>query len=167
MFRQVRCNVEPSIDTSLPMTSSVWKEFGAWIKGKRDKANLSQDGAARRADIDRQQWYRIENGLSGTRRDTVIRMARGVSADPNEALTYAGFAPIPQRSGPPQTLEELIEIAESLGIQNLQFFDHDKLRSATPEQLQEVLEAIEVAMSVTLARQMRTLTRNDDLRTNG
>lgn len=70
----------------------VKRRFGAWIKEKREATRLSQDGAAKRAGIDRQQWYRIESGLSGTRRDTVIAMANALTVSVPEALHIAGFA---------------------------------------------------------------------------
>lgn len=70
----------------------VKRRFGAWIKNKRESGSFSQDGAAKRAGIDRQQWYRIESGLSGTRRDTVIAMANALTAPVDEALRMAGFS---------------------------------------------------------------------------
>jgi len=73
-------------------SEQVKRRFGAWVKQKREESRLSQDGAAKRADIDRQQWYRIESGLSGTRRDTVIAMAKALTVSVTEALHMAGFA---------------------------------------------------------------------------
>ncbi len=72
-------------------TERVWLSFGRWLREQRDKAGLSQVGAAQRAGIDRQQWYRIESGKSGTKRETVISMANAVSANVNEALAKAGL----------------------------------------------------------------------------
>lgn len=156
MFTQVHCNVSTSLDTPKVMAATIWKDFGAWIKEKRDAAKLSQDGAARRAGIDRQQWYRIENGLSGTRRDTVIRMAQAVSTNVNEALERAGFAG-EVTSAKPQTLAELIETLERMGVENIHFADHDKLQDATPEELQEVLDAVKFAIEITISRQRKEL----------
>lgn len=68
----------------------VWRDFGVWIEARREKEGLSQDGAARLAGIRRQQWIKIAKGAS-TKRQTVIRMAEAVKADPVEALERAGF----------------------------------------------------------------------------
>jgi DNA-binding XRE family transcriptional regulator len=73
-------------------SETIRTEFGEWIRTQRVLARESQDSAATKADIDRQQWYRIEVGKSGTKRDTVIAMAKAVNADVNVALTKAGFA---------------------------------------------------------------------------
>ena len=77
---------------AMESTAQVKRRFGAWIKQKREEGRLSQGGAAGRAGIDRQQWYRIESGLSGTKRDTVIAMANALTVSVSEALQMAGFA---------------------------------------------------------------------------
>lgn len=97
MSKHVHCNVATPFDTSILLmqnrpSDTLWLEFGAWIKEHREKHHLSQAGAAQRAAIDRQQWYRIESGKSGTKRDTVIAIANAVSADVGEALRRAGFS---------------------------------------------------------------------------
>lgn len=125
-----------------------WATFGAWIKETREKQKLSQAGAAERAELDRQQWYRIENGVSGTRRETVIRMARALSADPDEALQLAGFASLPK--GKPQTMAELLNRLAELGISHVEFLDDEAIRNATPEDLADVLRAVEITLEVTL-----------------
>lgn len=71
MFTQVHCNVATRFGTYKGVAENVWREFGSWLRSQREAARLSQSGAAQRAEIDRQQWYRIENGLSGTKRETV------------------------------------------------------------------------------------------------
>lgn len=73
-------------------SDSLKRTFGAWLKQKREESHFSQGGAAARAGIDRQQWYRIENGLSGTKRDTVVAIAHALSLPVEEALSRAGFA---------------------------------------------------------------------------
>jgi transcriptional regulator with XRE-family HTH domain len=81
-------------------SEQLWVEFGAWIRDERESRRLSQGGAASRAGIDRQQWYRIESGKSGTRRDTVIAIAHALSVDEDEALKKAGFdSPTREESG--------------------------------------------------------------------
>lgn len=72
-------------------SEKLWKDFGAWVRDQRETRHLSQQGAADRAGIDRQQWYRIESGKSGTKRDTVIAIANALSVAVPEALRRAGF----------------------------------------------------------------------------
>jgi len=109
MSKQVYCNgatsfVTPKIQMQKNNTEQMWFEFGSWIKSIREAARLSQAGAANRAGIDRQQWYRIENGLSGSKRETVIAMAKAVSVNIDEALTRAGFAAIDEPEHDPEGL---------------------------------------------------------------
>lgn len=86
----------PSVTVSHPMSNgpsqSLWAAFGAWIKEERQSQRLSQAEVARRAGIDRQQWYRIEAGKSGSRRDTVIAIAEALGLDPTLALEQAGYS---------------------------------------------------------------------------
>jgi DNA-binding XRE family transcriptional regulator len=83
MSKQVHCNVTTFIGTTVLLmkngsSDTLWREFGAWVRENRELRHLSQAGAAQRAGIDRQQWYRIEAGKSGTRRDTVTQIARAI-----------------------------------------------------------------------------------------
>ena len=70
-----------------------WRVFGDWLKIKREEAKLSQDGLAYLVGVDRQTIYRLENALSGTKRETVIAIAKALNANEEEALRKAGFAP--------------------------------------------------------------------------
>lgn len=96
MSKHEHCNVATRIVTNTYTmnarpSDALWFEFGRWIKEQRDEARLSQAGAAGRAGIDRQQWYRIEAGKSGTKRDTAIAIARALSLPTTEVLIRAGF----------------------------------------------------------------------------
>lgn len=163
----VHCNVKTRNDTNYQMIKNEpWAAFGAWIKEQREARKISQGGAAKRAEIDRQQWFRIENGLSGTRRDTVIRMAHAISADVDEALRLAGFAPLnaPEPRGKPSTLADLLDRLDELGVTGVQFYDADKLQRATPDELQDVLDAVSMAIELVLKKKRRrnTSTYADD-----
>jgi ribosome-binding protein aMBF1 (putative translation factor) len=72
-------------------TERLWKGFGEAVKQHREAAHLSQDGLADRIDRDRQTVYRIEAGINGTKRETVIQIARALGWDETEALNMAGF----------------------------------------------------------------------------
>lgn len=96
MQQQVSCNA-----TSFPVTFLVTlktkelkrKELGAWIKEHREKANISQETAAEKVGLSRFQWIRIENGQSGTKRETLIDIANAIFADVEKTLLKGGYAP--------------------------------------------------------------------------
>ncbi len=134
------------------MAGNIKRDFGSWIKEKRDKAGLSQDGAARRAEIDRQQWYRIENGLSGTKRDTVIRLAVALSADPNEALQRAGFASEQPFERPkPQTVKDLLDRLDELGV-GINLYGGIEGLPDDPDTLDAILRDIETVLALRVRR---------------
>jgi transcriptional regulator with XRE-family HTH domain len=143
MSKQVHCNVTTAIGTTVLLmqhrpSDVLWKDFGAWIREHREKNHLSQAGAAQRAGIDRQQWYRIESGKSGTRRDTVIEIARAVSADINEALDKAGFRTVEEGS---RTHELAENVSIKLNVPNL-----------SPDDEKEIAEELSIAYAVVMAR---------------
>ncbi len=70
--------------------AEMWRDFGRWIEDQRDKLGITQEAAAERAQIKRQRWIKIAQGAS-TKRETVIRMAVAVKANPDVALEKAGF----------------------------------------------------------------------------
>ncbi len=130
-------------------SNTLWSEFGAWIKELREGQRLSQAGAAHRAGIDRQQWYRIESGKSGTRRDTVIAMANAVSADVGEALKRAGFSLADPDK--PQNIQEFIEALDRLGVPGLEFIGgyHG---DTTPDDFEALLNDIRLVVDISLRR---------------
>lgn len=85
----------------------IKKEFGQFLKERRDTLHLTQGGVAAKAGLDRQQYYRIENGLSGTKRDTVIALAEALKLSAREALEKAGFAAEAEPNGLYSGLEKL------------------------------------------------------------
>lgn len=60
--------------------------FGSWFQKEREKRGISQKYVAGKVDLSVTQLSRIENGDSGTRRDTVIQLANTIGADEDEAL---------------------------------------------------------------------------------
>jgi transcriptional regulator with XRE-family HTH domain len=69
----------------------LWVNFGAWYKQERRAKNISQSEAAKSADITRTHLSDIENGNTGVKRDTVLRLADAIGADHEETLKRAGF----------------------------------------------------------------------------
>lgn len=110
----VYCNVHARSVTSCVTLSSErkvltkeerWKAFGQWVAEVRDGMPISQTEAAERAGMVRQQWNRIETGNSGTRYDTVLKIAEVLGVPPEVALIKAGFSPMED----PKTKKEFEE----------------------------------------------------------
>lgn len=95
MQQQVACNDTERIVTFIATLETElhnYKTFGEWVKKHREEAGLSQEGAADKAGISRFQWIRIENGQSGTKRSTVLKIAKVFKGKEDEALKLAGFS---------------------------------------------------------------------------
>jgi transcriptional regulator with XRE-family HTH domain len=97
MSIQVSGNVETSFVTNVasmqnPSVEQVRKEFGSWLRDRREALRLSQGGVADKVGVDRQTIYRIEAGQTGTRRDTVIALASSLGLNADEALIRSGWA---------------------------------------------------------------------------
>lgn len=75
-------NVMPKAKTS----AEIRREFGGWFKAERESRGISQKYVAEKVGVTVTQLSRIERGLSGTRRDTVISLAEIIGVDATEAL---------------------------------------------------------------------------------
>lgn len=73
--------------------SEEHKQFGLWLRGRRRTLNLSQSAASQAAGISRAMWAKLEAGESGTRRETLVGIARAIGVPLSEAFRRAGFAP--------------------------------------------------------------------------
>src|SRR5215213_577955 len=91
------------------------REFGLWLQKKRKSRGISQKFVAAKANLTVTQLSRIENGRSGTRRDTVILLAGIIGIDETEALSkYA-----------PESVQRLPEELENISFDE---FDKEELR---------------------------------------
>lgn len=80
--------------------SQMWVQFGERVRTRREELGWSQEAAAARIEMTRQQWNRIEKG-SGTKRATVYRIADALQLPRAAVLDWAGFkAPAPIRVPP-------------------------------------------------------------------
>lgn len=70
---------------------SRWETFGKWLRAKRRALDLTQEEAAQRAGLTRQQWNRLEAGESGTQWETIPRIATALGVSAQEAYRQAGF----------------------------------------------------------------------------
>lgn len=108
------------------VVDNLWREFGRKVRTERLKHRWSQESCARRIEMTRQQWNRIEQG-SGTKRATVIRIAEALELPANIVLGWAGFIEPSEVSPvdwerlriyfselPAETRAKLLVIAESL-----------------------------------------------------
>jgi transcriptional regulator with XRE-family HTH domain len=87
------CNVTTLNVTNLRMQPSkeMWRKFGEFLKTERDKKGLSQEGASKIVGMTRQQWNRLENGESGTTRNTVYLISEKFNLPLETVLRLAGF----------------------------------------------------------------------------
>lgn len=67
-----------------------WRIFGEWMIECRDKLGWSQSYAAEQAEMERQQWSRIEKGAS-TKLPTVLRIADALKVPREVALAKSPF----------------------------------------------------------------------------
>jgi transcriptional regulator with XRE-family HTH domain len=69
------------------------RDFGRWISRRREDEGLTQERVRAKVGISQVQLSRIENGESGTRPETVMKLARAIpNTSVAEALWRAGFA---------------------------------------------------------------------------
>jgi transcriptional regulator with XRE-family HTH domain len=98
MLGNLSCNVRsayPTIDVMPSMLpKSHWEQFGAWLRKLRRDAELTQKQVAEGAGIHEVQLARIEKGESGTKRETVIALAKALNVDESTALNHAGYASV-------------------------------------------------------------------------
>ena len=102
--------VMPTAKTS----EDVKKDFGRFIQQARENSGLSQKYVAGKANLTVTQLSRIENGQSGTKRDTVILLAQVIGIDEVSALKV--FSP------------ESFITPENLGIIGTDDLDEDDLK---------------------------------------
>ncbi|HEX8367705.1 MAG TPA: helix-turn-helix transcriptional regulator [Pyrinomonadaceae bacterium] len=113
-------------------SAELRRRFGCWLKEQRKAHGITQEFVAAKSDITVTQLSRIENGKSGTRRDTVIQLAQIIGIDESEALRH--FAP-----------ENFASLAEEL--ENIPFSEFDK------QELKEIADFINFKLSQKRAAQ--------------
>jgi transcriptional regulator with XRE-family HTH domain len=90
--------------------------FGLWMMERRNALGITQAEAAQRAGIALAQWSRLERGESGTRRGTIVKIAKGLGEEPETALAILGERARdhgPATDADVERLEEMIERLES------------------------------------------------------
>jgi len=162
MLGNLSCNVTLGYPTINVMPSllpkSHWEEFGAWIRKMRRDAELTQKQVATKAEIHEVQLARIEKGESGTKRETVIAIAKAIGIDVSLTLNKAGFAtvdtpglvipPYPKR---PKNVAEFLDVLSTLG----EFEFAGDLSKFTEDDFAELLERIRADVEITVKRKNR------------
>jgi transcriptional regulator with XRE-family HTH domain len=101
--------------TKVPDEQERWRRFGEWLGNwRKTNTKLNQSAAASKAEMTRQQWGRVEKGTSGSKRETIIKMATAIGCEPALALDQAGFKePSLIIEAPPLSeLEQLEELSQ-------------------------------------------------------
>ena len=136
--------------------------FGKLILTRRKALDLTQAQVAERVGVSVSYISALERAESFGKYErerkpsveVVDKLAKALQIDGDELRVKAGYAPgQPLVIKKPSTLDELVEALEALGVENLHFHEHDRLRTATPRQLQEVLDAVKLAVQLIIARQ--------------
>jgi transcriptional regulator with XRE-family HTH domain len=141
-----------TVDTTHQMT------FGQWLKTKRAELRISGGDLETRSGVSRQYISNLERELKQEKSgkpvqpsiEIVDKIAKALNSDIDEARIAAGYAPA-QLIGPPRNRKELLEALERIGVAHIEF--HDEIDGATPEQLQELFDAVRLAVEITLSRQ--------------
>jgi transcriptional regulator with XRE-family HTH domain len=107
-------------------SAELSRRFGRWLKQQRKTRGLTQEFVAAKSNITVTQLSRIENGQSGTRRDTVIQLAQVIGINETEALRH--FAP-----------ESFASLPEEL--ENIPFSEFNK------QELKEIADFIKFKLS--------------------
>jgi transcriptional regulator with XRE-family HTH domain len=148
-----------SITSNAKMPNRIWERFGPWLQAEREATGVSQADAAKAAGLHVVQLSRIENGRSGAKRETVIavvnavnKLSKGHQIELDKALRQAGFAGDPNTPirKKPETMQELLDFLDSIGISHINFFDPEKYNS--PEAIQRALDTIEFALNYAIER---------------
>jgi transcriptional regulator with XRE-family HTH domain len=72
--------------SDVKFSADIRREFGRYMQQERESRGLTQKHVAEKIGITTTQLSRIENGKSGTERDTVILWAQTIGVDENEVL---------------------------------------------------------------------------------
>lgn len=134
--------------------------FGKWLAEKRIAARLTQGALAKRAGISITYVSALErdepNAKDGSPRrprlDKVERLAKALSVPIDEARVAAGYAPL-NPATKPQTVAELLEAIERLGVDHIMFAEN--LKDMTPEDLSDILDSIRNSIEHQLLRKKR------------
>lgn len=170
MLGKLHCNVmleNPTMFVVPLLPHKHWETFGSWLRKMRRAADLSQAEVARRAHISENQVARIEKGESGTRRETVIALARAIGINLADALKQAGYA-LPDEKAvaelnekfypsqmPPKTYTQLLYALEALGIEIDWATMGSNLENYTEDDFADLLDRIKLDTDFSVRRKAK------------
>lgn len=142
----------------IPVNLDLHMSFGEYLKEKMREKSVRAADLARRTGITKQGIGRLLNNvphpISGAEPkpelETVEKIAKALDLNIDEARLAAGFAPTNTTPPKPRTLAELLSRLEELGVSHIEFFDPSQYADASPEALQDALDAVTIAISLTL-----------------
>jgi transcriptional regulator with XRE-family HTH domain len=135
--------------------------FGEWLREKLKEARMSNAELARWVDVSptyignlvRDYSPNTKSGKAPRPSERLVeKIAKAVKADPDEARQAAGYAPQTPLF-PPKTKAELVAALEKIGVEHIEF--SNDISESSPEQLQELFDAVKLAVEITLSRQGR------------
>jgi transcriptional regulator with XRE-family HTH domain len=143
--------------------------FGKWLAEKRAELRVSGVELEKRSGVSRQYISNLERELASPvtmqpirpSLEIVEKLARGLQVDVDEARIAAGYAA--ENSvylGNPKNLKELLDVLDRIpgfgGITFSEKFTDEDLDALSPEAFQEVVQAVQLAVTLTLERQSRS-----------
>jgi transcriptional regulator with XRE-family HTH domain len=124
--------------------------FGSWLQKERQSRGISQKHVAGKAGFTATQLSRIENGRSGTRRDTVILLAKIIGIDEIEAL----------RQFAPESIKQMPEELENIPFDELDKDDLKEIAGFINFKLFQKRQAHKGEIAVRAAENPQKLKRN-------
>lgn len=142
--------------------------FGLDLKRWRKHAGMTQEQLAIAAGVSVPYISNLERDFSANTRsgkpraseELCAKLAKALRIDEDDIRESAGWLPVAFHKGRPESLLDLLKILESLGVDHSEFADTTKLQTATPDELQEVLDSLRVAVEVSIARILREKERD-------
>jgi hypothetical protein len=136
--------------------------FNERLKAKLDEIGMRPSELARRAGLTKQNIGRLINNtphsVTGAppkaEKDTVIKIARALDWNVDDALEAADFAPIGE-SRKPRNFAELVEALERLGISIHGFAAKTDFSEYTEDDFEDLKEQIAADVGVKISRRSR------------
>lgn len=72
-------------------TQTLWEKWGQWFAGERRAKKMTQVEVSKSAGIERTHLSDIENGKTGSKRETVRKLMLAIHGDVEEGLRRAGW----------------------------------------------------------------------------
>lgn len=114
------------------------KDFGKYIRKLRNDRELTIRQLELYSGVSNSYLSQLENGKRGTPSPEIIKkLAKGLKIPYNNLLEKAGYLDEPE-SDEYDPLAEIQKITDDLGIEDLAFYDIEKWKNFTPEDVEEI-----------------------------